>query len=106
MLTELVEKLHFHHKEGIDKDQMCFMEELRNTTLDLKTRNPQSSGIKKFLSSGMRGITLYKIVDKVQELQNFGVQNLILMHHIPIDMLLCPNFITLFHMQKNRNIIF
>ena len=54
----------------------------------------------------MQGITLYKIVDKVQELQNFGVQNLILMHHIPIDMLLCPNFITLFHMQKNRNIIF
>jgi hypothetical protein len=42
-----VEKLHFHHKEGIDKDQMSFMEELRNTTLDLlKTRNPQSSGIK------------------------------------------------------------
>jgi hypothetical protein len=29
---------------------------------------------------------LYKIVDKVQELQNFGVQNLIQMHHIPIDM--------------------
>ena len=34
----------------------------------------------------MRGIALYKIVDKVQELQNFGVQNLIQMHHIPIDM--------------------
>jgi hypothetical protein len=52
--------------KGTDKDQVFFLEELRNTTLELvkKFHEGQES---KFQCSGMGVFTTYKLEDKVQE---------------------------------------
>ena len=78
-----------NYKQGTDKDQVFFLGEVRNKTLELKKRIKEVQE-SKFQSSGMGVFTTYKLEDEVQELI-FGVQELNKIHHLLKRYeLLCP----------------